>query len=93
LTKLEVDVDVSERDLLSVYAGQKCRVMPEAYNDKVYDGVVSRLMPIASRSKASVSVRVKIEVPPNERDVHGGLVLRPEMRARVHFLAEETTKK
>ena len=88
LTKLEVDVDVSERDLLNVFAGQKCRIRPEAFGNKQYDGVVSRLMPIASRSKASVSVRVRIEVPKDERDAHGGLVLRPEMRARVHFLAE-----
>ena len=87
-----MDVDISERDLSAVYAGQKCRVRVEAFLNRSYDGEVSRLMPVSSRSKSSVSVRVKIHVPPNERDAHGGILLRPEMRARVVFLAEEKPK-
>jgi len=93
LTKLEVDVDVSERDLPNVFQGQKCKVWPEAFMHRQYEGVVSRLMPVASRSKSSVSVRVQIQVPPDERDDHGGLLLRPDMRARVHFLAPEKATK
>jgi multidrug resistance efflux pump len=93
LSKLEVDVDVSERELSRVHQGQKCKVKPEAYGNREYEGSVSRLMPTSSRSKASVSVRVKIHVPVNERDEHGGLLLRPEMRARVLFLAGEKTEK
>jgi hypothetical protein len=47
---------------------------------------VSRLMPEANRSKASVSVRVRIEVPDDDT------LLRPEMRARVKFFAPEEKK-
>src|SRR5581483_9846783 len=60
---LEVDVDVSERDLEQVYPGQKCEIRTEAFPNKVYPGHVSRLMPEAIRSKASVSVRVHIDIP------------------------------
>jgi multidrug resistance efflux pump len=83
LRLLEVDVDVSERDLGSVYQGQKCEIRTEAPSDTVYKGEVARLMPEANRSKASIAVRVRIEVPSGDKH------LRPEMRARVTFLAKE----
>jgi multidrug resistance efflux pump len=85
LTKLEVDVDVSERDLNLVFKGQECEIRTEAPSDTVYKGRVVRLMPEANRSKASISVRVQIDVPPGDQH------LRPEMRARVTFLAREKT--
>lgn len=80
---LEVDVDVSERDLDSVFKGQRCEIYTEAFPDKIYSGFVSRLMPEANRSKASVSVRVHIDVSENET------LMRPEMRARVRFLPKD----
>jgi len=82
LRNLEVEVDISERDIRRIKKGQKCLIRTEAFTDKKYDGQVARIMPVASRSKASVMVRVKINVPSDERD------LRPEMRARVQFLKE-----
>ena len=84
---LEVDVDVSERDLDRVSGGQHCEVRTEAFPDKVYPGHVSRIMPEANRSKASVSVRVHIDVP------EGDELVRPEMRARVAFLAKNADDK
>ena len=84
---LEVDVDVSERDLDRIYQGQKCEIRTEAFPNKMYPGHVSRLMPEANRSKASVSARVHIDIP--EDDV----LLRPEMRARVTFLNKDTAQK
>jgi HlyD family secretion protein len=83
LTNLEVDVDVSERDMKRVFKGQKCKIHTEAFPDVIYDGHVARLMPQSNRSKASVSVRVKIAAKP------GDLLLRPEMRAQVEFLAPD----
>jgi len=82
LRNLEVEVDISERDIRQVTKNQKCLITTEAFKDKKYTGHVARIMPVASRSKASVTVRVKIDVPESERD------LRPEMRARVQFLKE-----
>jgi len=83
LKEMEVDVDVSERDLNRVFVNQKCEIRTEAFPDVVYRGQVARLMPEANRSKASVSVRVSIAVPNDDT------LLRPEMRARVTFLAKE----
>jgi HlyD family secretion protein len=80
LKELEVDVDVSERDLYRVALDQRCEIRTEAFPDKVYTGRVARLMPEAQRSKACVSVRVRIDVPDND------VMLLPEMRARVTFL-------
>jgi multidrug resistance efflux pump len=88
LSQLEVDVDISERDLNAVFEGQECEVRTEApmLMDKPYKGKVVRRWPEANRSKASVPVRVSIEVPPDDRH------LRPEMRARVTFLNKDKEK-
>lgn len=82
LRNLEVEVDISERDIRQITNNQKCIILTEAFKDKKFTGHVARIMPVASRSKASVTVRVKIDVPETERD------LRPEMRARVQFLKD-----
>lgn len=82
LSDLEVELKVQDRDLSKVFKGQKCRVRSDAYPDRVYDGVVSRLMPIADRSQGAVPVRVKVRVPTEEE----GVYLKPEMGAVVSFL-------
>jgi len=81
LSDLEVDLTVQERDIARVFKGQKCKVRAEAYPERVYDGVVSRLMPIADRSKGAIPVRVKLTVPRQEE----GVYLKPEMGAIVTF--------
>jgi multidrug resistance efflux pump len=83
LTQMEVDVDISERDLEFVFKGQRCEIRTEASPDRVYKGVVARIMPEANRSKACVSARVRVEIPPADT------TLRPELRARVKFLPPE----
>lgn len=83
LSDLEISLDIQERDIAQVFQGQACRVRPaEAYPDRVYDGVVSRLMPIADRAKGSIQVRVRVRVPSDEE----GIYLKPEMSAKVSFL-------
>jgi len=85
LADLEVDLNISERDISAVKVGQKCRIRTDAWPDRVYDGVVSRLMPIADRAKAAVPVRVKISIPADEE----GVYLKPEMGAIVTFLNDK----
>jgi HlyD family secretion protein len=87
LSDLEVELKVQERDIAKVFKGQKCKVRAEAYPDRVYDGYVSRLMPIADRSQGAVPVRVKVSVPQNEE----GVYLKPEMGAVVSFLKGDET--
>jgi multidrug resistance efflux pump len=83
LSNLEVELNIQERDVAKVFAGQACQVRAEAYPERVYQGVVSRLMPIADRAKGAVPVRVKLTVPAEEE----GVYLKPEMGAEVVFLA------
>ena len=66
LSDLEVELTIEERDISKVAVGQKCKVRTEAYPERIYEGVVSRLMPIADRNKAAIPVRVKVAVPQEE---------------------------
>jgi HlyD family secretion protein len=84
LSDLEVDLDIQERDIARVQVGQKCRVRAEAYPQRVYQGHVDRLMPIADRAKGAIPVRVKITIPADEE----GVYLKPEMGAIVTFLQD-----
>ena len=84
LSKLEVELSIQEREISKVKKGQRCKVQPEAYPDRAYDGVVSRLMPIADRAKGAVPVRVRLKVPVGEE----GTYLKPEMGAIVRFYDE-----
>lgn len=88
LADLEVDLSIQERDIARVRVGQRCQVRPEAFTDRVYEGVVSRLMPIADRAKGAVPVRVKLRVPADEE----GVYLKPEMSAVVSFLKSTEEK-
>lgn len=78
LTDLQVEIDVSESDLSKVFPGQTCRVYPQAFAEKQYEGVVAEIAPEASRAKGTLQVKVQIKNP----DKH----LTPELSARVEFL-------
>lgn len=81
LADLEVDLNIQERDVANVFVGQRCKVHTDAYPDRIYNGRVSRLMPIADRAKGAIPVRVKLEIPAAEE----GVYLKPEMGAFVSF--------
>src|SRR5262249_26184848 len=87
LSDLEVELKIQERDISKIFQGQKCKVRAEAWPERAYDGIVSRLMPIADRSQGAVPVRVKISIPANEE----GVYLKPEMGAVVSFLKGENS--
>jgi HlyD family secretion protein len=89
LSDMEVDLAIAERDIGKVFKGQKCKVIAEAFPNRVYEGVVSRKMPQADRAKGAVPVRVKIDIPSEEE----GVYLRPDMGALVTFFAPKDEKK
>jgi multidrug resistance efflux pump len=89
LSDLEIELDIQERDVSKVVKDQRCKIRPEAFPDRVYEGRVSRLMPIANRSKGAVPVRVKVTVPHDEE----GVYLKPEMGAVVSFLKTQQLAK
>jgi HlyD family secretion protein len=89
LADLEIDLTIQEGDISKIFQGQRCKVRAKAYQDRVYDGVVSRIMPIADRAKGAVPVRVKVTVPSEEE----GVYLKPDMSAVVTFYAKDEAPK
>lgn len=77
---LEVQVELPERNIASVVVGARSRIFLDAYPERGYEGEVTRIWPTANRNKATIEVRVRFAAP-DER-------LRPEMGARVVFLAD-----
>jgi HlyD family secretion protein len=75
---LQVEIDLSEADLFKVSMNQKCRVSPEAYPDKVYDGQVAEIAPEADRQKGTLQIKVQIHDPDH--------FLTPNLSAKVDFL-------
>lgn len=80
MSKLRVEVDVSELDVARLRQGMPCRIIPEAYKDRRYDGYILWIDPGANYSKATVQVKVRIENPDE--------YLRVEGSAQVVFLLE-----
>ena len=80
LSDLQVEVDINENDTPKVKLGQRCRVTPEAYADKKYEGTVAEIAPEANRSKGTLQVKVQVKNPDH--------FLTPELSARVDFLKE-----
>ncbi len=80
LDDLQVEIDLNEADLSKVSMGQKCRVSPEAYPDKVYAGNVAEIAPEADRQKGTLQIKVQIHNPDR--------FLTPELSAKVEFLRQ-----
>jgi multidrug resistance efflux pump len=82
LRRLEVDLEVNERDISKVRLDQVCRIKPDAFLDRTYEGYVERMMPIANRAKSVVPVRIKVVPRDDEKQ---GQYLKPEMGVTVTF--------
>ena len=61
---------------------QRAEIIPEAYPNLKYTGFIAEIAPEANRAKSTIQVKVKVENPDQQ--------LRPEMNARVNFLAPNT---
>lgn len=81
LKDLQVEIDLNEADVAKVSVGQKCRVSPEAYPDKTYEGYVAEKAPEANRQKGTLQVKVQVVNPDK--------FLTPELTAKVDFLKGE----
>jgi len=75
---LQVEIDLNEADIAKVYLNQQCKISPEAYPDRIYDGYVAEISPEASRQKGTLQIKVQILKPDK--------YLTPELSARVDFL-------
>ena len=75
---LQVEIDVNEADLSKISPGQPCRVSPEAYPERRYDGIVAEIAPEADRAKGTLQIKVQILKP--------DAFLTPQLSAKVEFL-------
>ena len=80
-SKLQVRVDVPLADAAKVAVGQHAKISVEVLRDTVFDGSVSRVLHQADISKNTLQFKVAITAPREE--------LKPEMLARVQFIAIE----
>ena len=78
LSDLQVEIDVDESYLSKVGLGQKCKLRPEAFPDRLYDGVVAEMAPEASRQKGTLQIKVQVLNPDR--------YLTLELSAKVDFL-------
>ena len=81
LTDLQVELDISQTDFARLKPQQRAEIVPEAYPNLRFTGFIEEIAPEANRAKSTVQVKIKVESP-NEQ-------LRPEMNARVNFLADK----
>ncbi len=77
--RLQVRVDVPLADAAKVGVGQAAKVVVGVLPDKTFDGKVTRVVNEADVQKNTLQVKVAITNPTSE--------LKPEMLARVRFLA------
>jgi HlyD family secretion protein len=80
LDDLQIELDISQADFARLAMGQRAEIIPESFPDLRYPGFIAEIAPEANRAKATVQVKVKVENPDGQ--------LRPEMNARVNFLAD-----
>jgi len=83
LTDLQIELDISQVDFARLKMDQRAEIIPEAYPNLRYTGFIAEIAPEANRAKSTVQIKVKVDNPDQQ--------LRPEMNARVNFLAEKTT--
>lgn len=83
LATLEVEADVSESNVAKLTPHQPAEVTVEAFPDRKYKAVLRQVIPTADRTKATV--QVKVTILDKDKD------LKPEMSAKVTFLAPESS--
>ena len=79
---LQVEIELNESDLSKIYLNQACRISPEAYLDRMYQGYVVEIAPEANRQKGTLQIKVQIENPDK--------YLTPELSAKVDFMPGNT---
>lgn len=82
--RLQVRVDVPLADAAKVHVGQAAEVVVSALADRTFPGQVTRIVHEADIQKNTLQFKVAIHEPAGE--------IKPEMLARVRFLAPVTTR-
>jgi len=76
LSKLEVEIDVPERQITRIRPGLDCVIQADADPNRIYRGMLDRVMPIADDTKNVVKIRLKVFLHKGEET---GSFLKPKM--------------
>jgi HlyD family secretion protein len=82
---MRVEVDINESDIAKVSLQMPATIVPDAYPDRSFDGKVVKIYPLANRQKGTVKVEVRFVAPDMK-------IIKPEMSAKVAFLAGAPTE-
>ncbi|MGS2719752.1 efflux RND transporter periplasmic adaptor subunit [Paraglaciecola aestuariivivens] len=80
MSSLEIEVDVNESFIGRIYPGQKVKASLDAYPNWDVPASVIAIIPTADRAKATVQVRIKIEIEDSR--------ILPDMGVKVGFLKD-----
>jgi len=80
-SRLEVEIDIPERDLGEIRLAQPCQLITEAYPDRKYRGQLAWLAPVFNRQRAIRQAKITILDPDDK--------LAPDMNCQVQVLAQE----
>lgn len=81
MNSLEIEVDVNESFIGRVKPGQRVEAILDAYSDWVIPASVIAIIPTADRARATVKVRIKIEIKDSR--------ILPDMGVKVAFFKNE----
>ena len=81
LTVMNVEIDINEDDIEKIQLGNRALITPDSFPDKIYQGTVIEISPMANRQKNVVPIKVRISEPDK--------YLKPDMSARVTFQKKE----
>ena len=82
--KLQIGVDVNQRDVTRLYVGQSVEVTLDAEPGKVFAAQVSRILPRASLSKNTIQAKILLHETSQN--------LRPDMSVKVTFLEKRAAR-
>ena len=83
LSRLLVDVQVSEVDINRIQVGQPVSLIFDAILNKEYSGVVSEVSPVGTTAQGTVDFTVTVEISDADEDV------RPGMTAAVNMVIDQ----
>ncbi len=87
LTKLEVDVDVNENDVVSILLGDTTEIEVDAFQDTMFFGVVSEIAHVAETSNFGTQEQVtNFKIKVRMLDVHPKI--RPGMSANTNIITD-----
>lgn len=83
ITKMEALVDVDETDIAQIRIGQKVNVTVDAYSEKKYTGIVTKIAPKATSESNVTTIPVTVSI--DQSDIN----LKPDMKASCEFIIKE----